>query len=1144
MRFRRKLLLLIVLVCTLALLLAAVVQVVLWSDVPRQLVLAELEQELGMQVEATVLRTGWRGHTQIENLTLTLPLADRPFVEVPRADVRHTGPISLVLGRSLRVRSIELDAPRITIEEDEQGRWNVALAAELLSGEESGEASSSSVSPWPDVTARGAVVSIEPSRRAAVTLDRIDVTGRMKPGMTYTLDLVSPEVGTLLLQAGLASPSPQVGTFDLVLSPALLHAAADIEGLSQSVRAQGKWDGRLVDGQLRGTVAIGELDASAVRIHGRIALHVDLAGDEIALMPQGLYVEAAGTSESLQLTGGRVISRGAHLHVDALTARGYDGQAVIDGELDLATLHGEGQVRWQSLQWPAGWRHLGLARLAIKPGLPGRRVVEAAFEHETAAPLGTWRFAGRLDAQGTSPAQATAALTLDEVRFTRAGRTYTMPGLLARATIEGGHIDLHDLSLYGEKADAALSGRGLWRLDESEWSLQLTGHSLPLPLSAPVLEALRLRIDGDAAGAALSELHMVAAGYELTADGRFEHGREEPVTLSVLVTRAGEAMRGDRLRATLQAKGSLSPLKLAAQGRLQARDLRWRGADLGDVAAGLIASADEHRVSLQAAGIESFGGRVEVDTVLDLQRERLDIAARGDTLQLTMLARLVPELAGLTGEVDATIEGGMPLAEPGRFAAAGAFAATEVALPPLQLDRVAGRLDVRADRLRIDEIEGVRGDGRVRGWFELPADPRQLWETQITLTAWPWPIVPELGVAALVDGEVRLSIAPDTLAVRGPGRIDVAVDARDDRIAKIAAGLRFVGDTVEAMEINGHVLDGPLAGQARVNLRDPRLSTAVLQWTDVDLQQGVAWSDQLDPLTGSAAVTLTMRQDDSSRSLARTRIDLDGRFTDTTFGQIPLSMISGTMYLDAQRTVLESLDLLSPVGVVRVQGRLSDRGPRRFAFLTLAADAVDLEPVTLTFRPDRPPVLGRLTADANVHVELGRWRSAAGRGSASIRDSDLASIPVFASLWNLMNLRLDLRTRHPEGNGQATFRVEDGVLIFDRIAYSNRGLYAVLAGRMENIWAGGDSPVAGTALLSLKPLPDLVVFQPINELFATIQADATFVEVDGTVDQPQTNVVPLRSVREGLTRMLRPRSRYPATPPAEEPLPPPPPAAP
>src|SRR5437762_9305979 len=87
---------------------AIAIQVVLWTDYPRRLVIAQLEKQLGLRVETREFITGWAGHTNLRDVKLSLPLAEKSFFDVAALRVEHTSLAWLILSRHVDVQSVSL----------------------------------------------------------------------------------------------------------------------------------------------------------------------------------------------------------------------------------------------------------------------------------------------------------------------------------------------------------------------------------------------------------------------------------------------------------------------------------------------------------------------------------------------------------------------------------------------------------------------------------------------------------------------------------------------------------------------------------------------------------------------------------------------------------------------------------------------------------------------------------------------------------------------------------------------------------------------------------------------------------------------------------------------------------------------------
>src|ERR1700722_263574 len=60
-----------------------IVEIVLLTGLPRDLVVAQVEKGFGLRMQVKTLSTGWFGNTTLDGVKLSLPLSDTAFVDVP-----------------------------------------------------------------------------------------------------------------------------------------------------------------------------------------------------------------------------------------------------------------------------------------------------------------------------------------------------------------------------------------------------------------------------------------------------------------------------------------------------------------------------------------------------------------------------------------------------------------------------------------------------------------------------------------------------------------------------------------------------------------------------------------------------------------------------------------------------------------------------------------------------------------------------------------------------------------------------------------------------------------------------------------------------------------------------------------------------
>src|SRR5205814_9738892 len=92
-------------------LLGVAVQIILTTDLPRNLVVSGLERQLGLRVTASSMQTGWIGRSNLDDVTLALPLVEESFLQVPHLKIKHSTLFSLLLRQPIHIDEMYCDRP-------------------------------------------------------------------------------------------------------------------------------------------------------------------------------------------------------------------------------------------------------------------------------------------------------------------------------------------------------------------------------------------------------------------------------------------------------------------------------------------------------------------------------------------------------------------------------------------------------------------------------------------------------------------------------------------------------------------------------------------------------------------------------------------------------------------------------------------------------------------------------------------------------------------------------------------------------------------------------------------------------------------------------------------------------------------------
>lgn len=1211
----------LVLLLILALLVGVTVQGVLWTDLPRQQVIAALESETGLSVHIDALEVGWLGDTEARGLRLALPMPGEAFVEAPHMRVRHTALPWLLLTQTVDLHAVTLERPTVHLRQDARGAWNVARVIETVQAAQPPDpAPTPGPLALPGVAVRDATLRIIPADEDPIELTGVGVRGRTGQALDYNLDLDAPTLGTVRARVARVAPHAHEVEFELAPPPALLallgieppastKSTVDADQLAAFARplpagvpaalaeaptagelftrpvamdpdapptvhaARGQWRGRFGDTGITGELSLDTLDLPGLgRVRGGLALHHHQGEDALLIRPSpGLRLEPIGEVPGpVGFVAGRLTWHAGRLLAEDVRLRGMEGEVQLTADLDPTRRLGELSADWRGVVWPAGVEHRGQLELTLRRHGAAQRRIEATVQTGIGSPLGRWRGRAELEAVGRDWDEFEATLATRDLQLTRDGESQRLPDLAAELSLAAPVVRLERLGLHAPGPEQRLRATGQYDWQAGDWSLTLDagGVSVPGLAAATDLAELRLDASGTDRHVRLHQGRINTAGIVATATGGYEPAATEPVQLDLQVREApiqvGDQehlwLDADNLIGGLRVVGTLQPLALEARGELVARSLRVYNETIGDLTLAVQAEMDHHGIEGRAAAGNWLGGdwRVEASYPYD-GRPRLVID--GEAIDLARVDQLLGRRLALGGEADVHLVTTPPANPQALQSMRGAFELRDVVRDPVRADRITGQLELLGSRLRVTDLEAQRGDGRVRGDLAIQLEPPMRLNLDQTLERWPLvaglePL--ELHVSGhaggsfdLLEGEGQASSELRTTLIHD-GRPLVDFDSQ----------LQLLGSVLNLNQLEGMLLDGSITGRGRTDLTDVSRSELVIQLREIDLGQfeaigvddllvSVASLFQAEPVTidtylaMSIAVqiledlseklegSIVLGPTDHRRAIGPIRLDVTLRETEVAYRELPIGAGALTAYFDPDRDryVLHESSLDVAGGRLSLWGRISrhpgppptprdpsDRGGTWYAFAQGGLDALDLELLTTHLLPEGPPILGRLSGSATLSTPLDDWSSAFGRGELNLRNSDIAGVPIFSMLYDLMNVRfLDPQ---PEGEGEARFRVDGGELVFDRFQYSNRGTHLELAGRVTDIWAGDESPIEGLAVASLSPLPDILMLDVVNRALALLQTDVTTVQLDGTVREPRARPVPFRGVQQTLGRIL------------------------
>lgn len=657
-------------IAALVLLLAAAVQVILWTNLPQNWVLSALQEKLQLRVSAQSLTTGWSGHTQLSGVTVSLPLADEALFQTQHLSVEHTNLISLIFGRPLRIEGITIDKPNLLVRQQPDGRWNLQAVAELLRRAGGGKTPetqppAATLPQLPAVTVNDAIIRLVDMQGRQATVTPLNFKGTPEGTLVWNFDASVP--GQLHITGEVAPGGAWqheakieiANLFPLVRPFVRNPSAATIKALQQ-FKLAGTWSGR-VSGNVSGRLDLSNLFLDGYTATGPLAVSFNDGEAGITrLIPSGMVINSP---PSRQLPPARIESGTIAIDGQNVTAAGLTF-ALAGGELraegHYAWKAGEGALRanWNNLALPSGTSHGGVLTASLRQPWPNQPAIDVALTSNGRMGKDTWTATLKLDGAGKAWEQIDWKLIANTLDYQHANQTYNLDKLTANLATRGNILTLDSLSLpagalYGKWQRGLLAASGRYDLASGNWNAYLSGTGWPVVPGAAKPADFIVDASGNGAGAHLQQFFLDGKELRLWANGDIAYAQGTPVELYLFgwyppVDYTWQE-RGDgdgerenvhlsgHLWSELLLKNNAWPLDLNITGTLYGKSLTIKDHVVGDVVVKLDGHADPTHVHVGTTKMEMLSGIWDLDA--DLRYENW-LAKLGITLKELSLAQL------------------------------------------------------------------------------------------------------------------------------------------------------------------------------------------------------------------------------------------------------------------------------------------------------------------------------------------------------------------------------------------------------------------------------------------------------------------------------------------------------------------------
>jgi hypothetical protein len=1102
---------------TLIIVVLIVTQIVLSTAIPKEIVIAQVQKIMGLRVTAAEVSTGWFGHTTLRDVTVSLPLAEHAFLEMPELRVTHTSLPVLLATQSIDITALELDHPQIHVTQDRQGRWNLQDVAQILAriGGNGQPASDQKSSPivLPRVDLRDGQIDITDNAGRQANLGPLEIIGQPANALVWQYDAsCDSAAGTHITLVGRVAPndnfSHEVDFKVSDLAPLVKPWLADFDA---NAVAKGTWRGAQKGDGVAGRLHLDGVGYQGASANGNIDI-IASAARATANISRVTLQTGQSRENSLIVTGGSISVDQSSATANALEISALNGRAIASGSFSFADQSGNLHAEWNNLAPIAALTSSGSVDANFSSNWPDQRAIQVNLHTSGSAAGNHYNAVVALTGGGKTWDTASFILAAPTLRWS-GKRSVVLDHLTAHLATTPGQITLSDVDLPGS---TTVAGGGALRFDprkltNANWWLYLQGTNWTNPYAPGAALTFGLNAWGNPEQVRLEQAFGIVGRIYAGMNGYYRFAQPKPVDvlLNICELPAPIGNGPDIIRGYLRGDGVLSgtikPLALDATGQLRGDQIVFQNRPPQQIAVKCTASVRNNLLLFDTEELSLFGGQwsmhAQIPARQKIHGEAPDVTLRVHDLPLANIADLIHQ-KDVAGTAAGSVEFDIDQVALGQITGTGHFDATNVRARQFNADSLAADLSVHdgvAELSPID-IRLARGSATAKLSTRLN-NPKQL---TASLDATDWPI--DGGpIHAIVSANTQ-NLLVDTSTQTASGHVTFNTSAQfQDRPLLTANGSVGVSGRVLILQnLNAKILDGDASGSGTIDIDHPLTARGTFRWDDLDLSKLAGY----DPIYQTANGFLTGRADlaptNDPRALAPLMLDIACVGQSTRFRSVRFTQLHLPIFFDTKRVVSSGGQINLGGGTIGLYARASLHD-QNILSTQIQAKLNSLDLQQLIHAADKTEAdkikayPGRLSGTISVVGDPRDKLQLFGQASLQIHDSDLANFGPFAVLYDTMHLGGN--AGKPIGEGTLEARYDNDNLIISSLRYFNRGVDAYGLATIGKVSKYPACPLSGEVVGTLAPLRNIKLpfFADADKIFSVLQANLTSIVISGTL---------------------------------------------
>jgi hypothetical protein len=1104
-RLRDFLVRLLMIVIVIVALLGVAIQILLTTDIPKNLVVSNLERQLGLRVTASSMQSGWMGRSNLEDVTLALPLAEESFLQVPQLKIKHSTLFSLMLRQPIHIDEMYFDRPHLIVRQNALGRWNVEEAMALITraagGKSAANEQKSTGQPvqLPLVSLTDGTLELIDNENRKVTLTPLEIRGTPERSLSWHF---TAAIASMLKLEGRIAPGQ---SWNHQVEFTLQHVEDALKPWFPTwptSNLAGNWAGQVSGDSVLGRLDVKTGQLGAVAFNGAIKFS-DTNG-AATIQPEVLMVNLANSQTPIRIISGALKIADTRIDAQALDIAAMGGTARLDGHYDWHARAGEINSLWMDMTLPGEIRHSGELQASIDTPFGGQPQIKASLHTQGKFSGGDWNSHMSLLGAGPSWDAVSWRVNVSDLEIREPDRRLALSDLNLILATRGNSITLEDLRLNNSQQVRA---GGSYSLTTGDWWLWLDTRDIQVPgIRKPV--TLSFNSSGSENRIDLSQLYYRSGKFEVSASGSYVFDLPKPLDLyldlwRIPIVRADDPDRplGGMLDGKIRANGTLWPRNIGLSGNLSGQDVILGRRKLGNLAIQLSGEINEQFAHIQSEKLELLEGQWTLGASYRFKEDltQLDLAVQN--LSLKQADAFFSPPSDMLGTLAANLHLDLPHQSRTTMTGKGEWSINGFEKNNVKAEQITGLLAVDSDNLIFHNIKMREGSGSADGSVRF--NLREPAHLSIQVSSQNWPIENLASQLALqLSGTAKVELNAKEKTATGPLQLNTAINLKNKPVGNLSFDTNLTGKAAEMKSIAGSIFSGTVDGKGILRWDDILKSTGNLQWHNIESAALAEMWPQLSGIHGTVSGSIQALPAANPEVNEPLELDISLNPESAWFRVMNIGNSDARVFIGPQRMVLESSLIHLAHGEARLWGRITRHEKEFFSHAQMDFKELSLNELVQSTAPGAAPMSGAITGQLTLFGPTHSAQLLNGEAEVRITRSDLANNAIIGGLYDAM--RLHIGHEDPSGEGRASLRLEQGVLYLTNLYYRNRGAEVRASGRASDIFRGGDSPITGYAVGSARPLREMKLpfFAEADDILNALQKSVTTFRVTGRLHAP------------------------------------------